>query len=119
MKLMMGAALAAALLFAAVSEGGGLSPVAPPQAENSSYNVIVNGAETGCRIQRLGGATRSVAECRDETSKLARAVITREAGDLVLADARGKTIARFAVADGAAWESYEPVYPIYTMAPAD
>lgn len=121
MKFMLAAAVAAGLLLVAAPRDGDRPGQARASAGNPGYRVLVNGLDAGCVLSRNGYESVSFDTACIGAPNLAEAMFWRDDGDggFALADDAGATIARFAVADGAVWESYEPALPIVSIAPLE
>lgn len=133
MKIVWSGALAvpAALAVAMAASGGsGQRPVLDPtvvasiartERDGRLFRLQVDGLDAGCLVAAADGAGKrplSVgAACLDAVPSLAGARwwSEREDGSVAFVTDDGHVAAEFAVADGAAFESYAPRWPIMTL----
>lgn len=121
------AALAVALAtYGTVGRGPVLDPtvvssIAPGGENGRLFRLQVDGVEADCVVEAADGAGKQPlslgAACLDAVPGLAGARwwSEREDGSVAFVTDDGRVAAEFAVADGAAFESYAPRWPIMTL----
>ena len=100
-----------------------VSAIAPARDDDRFYRLQVGGHEGGCVVEAsvaVGAEKRHLSidpACADIVPGLAQARwwLERADGSVAFATDDGRVAAEFAVADGAAFESYAPREPIMTL----
>jgi hypothetical protein len=125
--------LAGALAAIGVFSGGpGLdetttSAIAPASGQQARFMLVSAGDETACTLvaeEAPHGTMRQITlapDCLAAGPELAamRFWLDRPDGTVALAGADGRVRAEFALADGAAYESYNPRFPVMTLLAAE
>ncbi len=108
-------------------DGTTTSAIAPASGQEARFMLVSAAAETVCTLaaeQAPNGTMRRLAlapDCLAANPELAamRFWLDRPDGTVALADADGRIRAEFAMADGAAYESYNPRFPVMTLLTAE
>lgn len=103
------------------------SAIAPVSGQDGRFMLVTADGETACALvaePALDGTMRRVAlapGCLAVNPELAamRFWLDRPDGTVALAGADGRVRVEFAVADGAAYESYNPRFPVMTLLAAE
>jgi len=121
--------LAGALAVAGALSGGPeldettTAAIAPASGQAARFTLVSAGDEAACTLvaeQTPAGTMRRLALARDclaAAAELAdvRFWLDRPDGTVALAGADGRVRVEFAPADGAAYESYNPRFPVMTL----
>lgn len=136
MNIVFGGVLAAGIAASAVllsrhgsPETEGAATAAPIEAtaitpDHETFRLSGPGGRGACSLTRIrddlsGRSTVEIsADCEGLLAGLSRAAIWRDRpdGSVALDDASGRTLAQFAAADGAGYESYRPALPLLSLA---
>lgn len=126
MNIFFGGVLAAGIAASAVllsrhglHEPDGAAIAAPIVAGHETFLLSGPGGRGACGVTRIlddmpgQSSVKISADCEELLAGLSRAAFWRERpdGSIALDDASGRTLAQFAGADGAGYESYKPALP--------